>query len=88
MLNDLYFKTTCMIRPLFLGPIGGLKIEGPLYNVALVTSNTGNKSAGLVKAEYNYTNGCVKNYYAGACVGLELKESQLRGCRCKGFIPG
>ncbi len=31
MLNDLYFKTTCNIRPLFLGPMGGLKIEGPLY---------------------------------------------------------
>ena len=31
MLNDLYFKTTCNIRPYFLGPIGGLKIEGPLY---------------------------------------------------------
>ncbi len=33
MLNDLYFKTTCNIRPHFLGPIGGLKIEGPLYSV-------------------------------------------------------
>ncbi len=31
MLNDLYFKTTCNIRPHFLGPMGGLKIEGPLY---------------------------------------------------------
>ncbi len=31
MLNDLYFKTTCNIRPHFLGPVGGLKIEGPLY---------------------------------------------------------
>ncbi len=31
MLNDLYFKTTCNIRPPFLGPMGGLKIEGPLY---------------------------------------------------------
>ncbi len=26
MLNDLYFKTTCNIRPHFLGPMGGLKI--------------------------------------------------------------
>ncbi len=33
MLNDLYFKTTCNIKPHFLGPIGGLKIEGPLYQV-------------------------------------------------------
>ncbi len=31
MLNDLYFKTTCNIRPYFFGPMGGLKIEGPLY---------------------------------------------------------
>ncbi len=31
MLNDLYFKTTCNIRPHFLGPMGGLKIYGPLY---------------------------------------------------------
>ena len=30
VLNDLYFKTTCNIRH-FLGPVGGLKIEGPLY---------------------------------------------------------
>ncbi len=30
VLNDLYFKTTCNIRPYFLGPMGGLKIEGPL----------------------------------------------------------
>ncbi len=31
VLNDLYFKTTCNIRPHFLGPMGGLKIEGLLY---------------------------------------------------------
>ncbi len=31
MLNDLYFKTTCNIRPHFVGPMGGLKIEGQLY---------------------------------------------------------
>ncbi len=31
VLNNLYFKTTCNIRPNFLGPIGGLKIAGPLY---------------------------------------------------------
>ncbi len=31
MLNDLYFKTTCNIRAHFLGPMGGLKIEEPLY---------------------------------------------------------
>ncbi len=31
MLNDIYFKTTCNIRPHFLGPMGGLKLEGPLY---------------------------------------------------------
>ncbi len=30
-LNDLYFKTTCNIRPHLLGPMGGLKIEGTLY---------------------------------------------------------
>ncbi len=27
VLNDLCFKTTCNIRPHFLGPIGGLKIK-------------------------------------------------------------
>ncbi len=32
MLNDLHVKTTCNIRPHFLGPMGGLKIEGPLYS--------------------------------------------------------
>ncbi len=31
LLNDLYFKTTCNIWPHFLGPMGDLKIEGPLY---------------------------------------------------------
>ncbi len=31
VLNDLYFKTTCNIRLHFLGHMGGLKIEGPLY---------------------------------------------------------
>ncbi len=31
VLNGLYFKTTSNIRPHFLGPKGGLKIEGPLY---------------------------------------------------------
>ncbi len=38
MLNDLYFKTTCNIRPHFLGPMGGLKIEGPLYAIYGTTS--------------------------------------------------
>ncbi len=33
MLNNLYFKTTCNIRPHFLGPMGGLKIEAPLYTI-------------------------------------------------------
>ncbi len=37
MLNDLYFKTTCNIRPHFLGPMGGLKIEGPLYSINCAT---------------------------------------------------
>ncbi len=31
VLLNLYFKTTCNIRPHFHGPMGGLKIEGPLY---------------------------------------------------------
>ncbi len=35
MLNDLYFKTTSNIRPHFLGPMGGLKIEGPLYRTVM-----------------------------------------------------
>ncbi len=33
VLNVLYFKTTCNIRPHFLGPMGGLKIEGLLYEI-------------------------------------------------------
>ncbi len=37
MLNDLYFKTTCNIRPHFRGPMGGLKIEGSLYMYTLVS---------------------------------------------------
>ena len=31
VLNDLHLKTTCNIRPHFLGPMSGFKIEGPLY---------------------------------------------------------
>ena len=31
VLNDPYFKTTYNIRPHFLGPMGGLKVEGLLY---------------------------------------------------------
>ena len=27
MINGLYFKTTCNIRPQFVGPMGGLKID-------------------------------------------------------------
>ncbi len=36
MLKDLYFKTTCNIRAHFLGPMGGLNIEGPLYSVMVL----------------------------------------------------
>ncbi len=36
VLNYLYFQTTYNIRPHFLGPIGGLKIEGPLYSVFIL----------------------------------------------------
>ncbi len=35
MLNDVYFKTTCNIRPHFLGLMGGLKMEGALYMYGL-----------------------------------------------------
>ncbi len=35
MENDLYFKTTCNIRPHFPGPMGDLKMEGPLYALIL-----------------------------------------------------
>ena len=35
VLNDFYFKTTCNIRPHLLGPMSGLKIEGPLYTVLI-----------------------------------------------------
>ncbi len=31
VLNDLYFNTSCYVRPHFLCPMGGLKIEGPMY---------------------------------------------------------
>ncbi len=40
MLNYLYFKTTCSIRSHFLGPMGGLKIKGPLYVVVTSISHT------------------------------------------------
>ncbi len=33
VLNDLYFKTTCNIRPHFLGHMGGLTIEELLYTM-------------------------------------------------------
>ncbi len=33
VLNNLYFKTTCNIRAHFVGPMGGLKIEGPCVHV-------------------------------------------------------
>ncbi len=35
MLNYLYFKTTCNIRPRFLDPMGSLKREGPLHTFSL-----------------------------------------------------
>ena len=38
VLNDLHFKTTCNVRPHFIGPMGGLKIEGPLYQCASACS--------------------------------------------------
>ncbi len=34
VVNDLYFKTTCNIRPHFLGPMGGLKREGLPYPIS------------------------------------------------------
>ncbi len=40
MVNDLYFKTTYNVRPHFLGPVGGLRIEGPLYIFAGVQPAT------------------------------------------------
>ncbi len=43
LLNDIYFKTTCNIRPHFLGLMGGLKIEGPLY-IAFQTLSQVNKT--------------------------------------------
>ncbi len=36
VLNDLYFKATCNIRPHFLGHMVGLKIEGLLYSEQMV----------------------------------------------------
>ncbi len=33
VLNDLHLKTTCNIRPHFLGPMGGLNIEVLLYTL-------------------------------------------------------
>ncbi len=40
MLNGLYFNTTCNIRPHFLGPMGGLKIEGLLYKYLFIIIKT------------------------------------------------
>ncbi len=53
MLNDLYFKTTCNIRPHFPVPMGGLKIEGPLYNLNVLCNNVSSSStlnSSLVKS--------------------------------------
>ena len=47
MLNDLYFKTTSNIRPYFVGPIGGLKIEGPLYFIVVCNSSHREKQSVL-----------------------------------------
>ncbi len=41
MLLNLYFKTTCNIRPHFHGAMGGLKIEGPLYGDVLCAKQAG-----------------------------------------------
>ncbi len=45
--NDLYLKTTCNIRPRFLGSMGGLKIEGPLYRDIYI-ENTGKEYGNCV----------------------------------------
>ena len=37
VLNNLSFKTAYNIRPHFLGPMGGLKIERPLYMIYLLS---------------------------------------------------
>ncbi len=39
VLSNLYFKTTCNIRPHFLCPMAGLKIEGPLYLQTVLTTS-------------------------------------------------
>ncbi len=72
MLNDLYFKTICNIRPHFLGPVGDLKI-GPLYRMFCgshfrlwaVDLYGGNSEGGF---EHNTT-------WASFSIGVTLTES-------------
>ncbi len=48
LLNYLYFKTTCNIRPPFLGSMSGLKIEGPMYSKPSLAKGLKHFHIGLV----------------------------------------
>ncbi len=40
VLLNIYFKTTCSIRPHVYGLMGGVKIKGPLYCYNAITVNS------------------------------------------------
>ncbi len=75
VLNDLYFKTTCNIRPHFLGPMGGLKIEGlryMLYSQRLLDILSG-------KSEMSYITTYV-NMWDYKSHGISLDLGRTRVC--------
>ena len=76
MLNDLYFKTTCNIRPHFLGPMGGLKIEGPLYSPyasSLLQQNTLWDCVSVVPVQHDQIN--KKPHWSCCCTTCYRGES-------------
>ncbi len=78
MLNDLYFKTTCNIKPHLLGPMGGLKIEGPLYTwyKILGSQNGAGHSAILAVAYYqSYIIQCKAQLYTYDAL-IQIQTSQ------------
>ncbi len=54
LLNDLYFKTTYNTRPHFLGPMGGLKIEGPLYGLSLIWFGMSGRGGNTMAVEHGW----------------------------------
>ena len=69
-LNDLYFKTTCNIRPHLLGPMGGLKIERQLYFWLLSVQD----QFGVIRCIFSFWHPCIYFWlkYSGIFVLLSL----------------